>query len=108
MDKMDGSNNSSNKRFYELNELEGLNKDLNRVEPIKIFICNFCKQWNKVHEKDLMTYDDLTKRRKKGKKTIHVEVTPEFKIIWDKFVANFGTQERALIIALSEFNKQIK
>jgi hypothetical protein len=104
MDKMD--DNDGKHRFYELDELKGLNENLNRVEPIKIFVCNQCGSWNKVHEKDLMAYDDFVKRRKEDKRTIHIQVTPEFKIIWDKFKANFGTHERALIIALSEFNKQ--
>jgi predicted metal-binding protein len=93
------------KRFYELNELKGLNTELNKTDEIKIFICNHCGQWNKVHSNELFSTDGMRLRRKEKKATIKVDVTPEFKIVWDKFVANFGTRERALIVALSEFHK---
>jgi DNA-directed RNA polymerase delta subunit len=97
--------NNAKKRFYELDELENLNASLNRTDNVKIFICNFCHQWNRVNADELISSDDMKKKRKKEKKVIHVEITPEFKIIWDKFRANFGSNERAMIVALSDFYK---
>ena len=92
-------------RFYELKELEGLNTKLNKTDPVKIFVCNFCGQWNKIHESDIIASDDLTEKRKKEKTDIRIEVTPEFKVMFNKFKANFGTAEKALIVLLSEFYK---
>lgn len=92
-------------RFYELKELEGLNANLNKTDKTKIFICNYCHQWNTIHESDIIASDDLKEKRKREKTDIRVEVTPEFKIMWKKLVANFGTSEKALIVLLSEFYK---
>ena len=92
-------------RFYELKELEGLNSKLNKTDPVKIFICNYCNQWNKIHESDIIASDDLIQKRKKEKTDIRIEVTPEFKVMFKKLVANFGTAEKALIVLMSDFYK---
>lgn len=95
-------------RFYELSELDGLNKKLNQTDPLKIFVCNFCGQWNKIHESDIIAPDDLIEKRKKEKTDIRIEVTPEFKIMFKKLAANFGTAERTLIVLMNNFYQHNK
>jgi len=95
---------SVTKRFYELNDLKELGKVLNKTDPVKIFICNQCGQWNKIHESDILSLDDAEKRQKK-KVDIHIETLPEIKIMFDKFKANFGSNSKALYVLLDDFAK---
>lgn len=97
------SSDIQTKRFYEMKELKDLNLDLNRTDPVKVFVCNFCGQWNKIYESQLMAPDKAS--RSKKKKVIHMVVDEDTAIGWNKFKANFGTHERAIAIALSEFYK---
>jgi hypothetical protein len=92
------------KRFYEMSELKDFNAVLNQRDPIKIFICTFCGQWNKIHESQLRGMDEMA-RHPRMKKVIHMEVDEDLFIGWNKFKANFGTHERAIAVALSEWYK---
>jgi len=98
-------NKEKPKRFYELKDLQGLNSKFNKTDPIKIFVCNTCSSWNKVHESDLIASDDLVQRRKKEKMVVHIELNPELGIMFKKFKDNFGTYEKALIVLMSDFHK---
>lgn len=91
-------------RFYELKDLHNLGNILNRTDPIKIFVCNHCGQWNKIHQSDILDLDDMEKR-KKQKADIHIETTPEMKIMFDKFKANFGGNAKALFVLMDDFWK---
>ena len=95
--------NNNKNRFYELKDLHNLGNVLNRTDPVKIFICNHCGQWNKIHQSDIITLDEREKTKKKV--DIHIETLPEIKIMFDKFKANFGSNSKALYVLLDDFAK---
>lgn len=98
-------NNNKLRTFYELRNIHELNNTLNKTDQIKIFICNNCHHWNRVKESDLIAEKDLIEKRKKQKVDLHIRVAPELHETWKKFVANFGTSERAMIAMMDDFFK---
>lgn len=99
------NSSKSLKRFYELKDIGKLNNELNKTDPIKIFICNHCQNWNRIKESEIISEKDLVEKRKQEKVDMHIRVTPDFKIKFKQFADNFGTAERALIVALDDFYK---
>jgi hypothetical protein len=102
------NNENKLRTFYELKNVRDLNNSLNKSDQVKIFICNHCGHWNRVKESDLITDKDLIEKRKKEKVDLHIRVTPELHESWKKFVANFGTSERTMIIMMDNFFKHNK